>query len=116
MKTWQYLWRLIAFRPGLYLFFALCWITVNLIPLLTGLVVRQIFDVLTGSAQASLTIGGLLALLIGMTIGEIGLNFVGDAGHVFFRMAVSSLLQRNLFWHILHRPGRKPCPVQPAKR
>ncbi len=110
MKVWHYLWRLIAFRPGLYLFFALCWIMVNLIPLLTGLIIRQIFDLLTGSAQLSIGIGGLTALLVGMTLGEIGLNFVGDAGHIFFRMSISALLQRNLFWHILHRPGAQALP------
>lgn len=110
MKNWQYLWQLIAFRPGLYLFFALCWITVNLIPLLAGLIIRQIFDILTGSAQATITSWSLLALLVGTTVGEIGLNFVGDAGHIFFRMSVSALLQRNLFWHILHRPGAQALP------
>ncbi|MDQ3249340.1 MAG: ABC transporter ATP-binding protein/permease [Chloroflexota bacterium] len=110
MKPWQYGWRLIAFRPGLYVFFAICWITVNLNPLLAGMIIRQIFDVLTGSAQASITIWGLMALLVGTTVGEICLNFMGDAGHVFFRMSVSSLLQRNLFWHILHRPGAQALP------
>ncbi len=115
MKTWHYFWRLITFRPGVYLFYTLCWIIVNMIPLLTGLILRQIFDALSGGSQATGNIWSLLALLIGLTVGEICLHFMGDAGHIYFRMGISALLYRNLFAHILHRPGAKALPSSPGE-
>ena len=111
MKTWYYFRRLISFRPGLYLFYTLCWVAVNLIPLIAGLIMRQIFDALSESSQVASDIWGLLGLLVGLGLGEICLHFMGDAGHIFFRMSISSLLQRNLFAHILHRPGAQALPA-----
>lgn len=115
MKTWHYFWRLITFRPGIYLFYTLCWIIVNLIPLLTGLILRQIFDALSGDSQATGNVWSLLALLVGLTVGEICLHFMGDAGHIYFRMGISALLYRNVFAHILHRPGAKALPSSPGE-
>ena len=46
-SSWWYIARLIAFRPGLYIFSALGIISFYLWPLLPGIFIRQIFDQLS---------------------------------------------------------------------
>ncbi|MEZ4865841.1 MAG: ABC transporter ATP-binding protein [Caldilineaceae bacterium] len=115
MKTWHYLGRLIAFRPLLFSFFVFSLMTVTLFPLLTGLIIRQIFDGLTGNTPVAIGSWGLMALLVSATVGEIGFTLLSDVAHVFFRKTVSALLRRNLFAHILQRPGAQALSMAPGE-
>ena len=49
-SSWWYVARLIAFRPGLYIFSALGIISFYLWPLIPGIFIRQIFDQLSNRA------------------------------------------------------------------
>ena len=64
--SWWYVLRLIAFRPGMYVLSSVGILSFYLWPLLPGLFVRQIFDVLTKGApigqDARSTIWGLAAV------------------------------------------------------
>ena len=63
MRTWRFLWGLIRYRPGLYLADVVIWTLFFASPLVPGLITREIFNVLTGDAQATFGVWGLLALL-----------------------------------------------------
>lgn len=109
MSTWQVLWRLIAFRPGLYALNATLWGLFWVLPLATGLIVREIFDAISGGAQAAAAgLWTLIALLVGVTAARIVVNTTGV--HIFatFRYSLSALVQGNLLERILDRPGAKP--------
>ncbi|MBC8076513.1 MAG: hypothetical protein H7Y32_10600, partial [Chloroflexales bacterium] len=54
MKTWQYMWALIGYRPGLYALDATLWTLIHLWPLFPGLLARAFFDALAGEAPAGL--------------------------------------------------------------
>ena len=55
MKPMQHIWRMMNYRRGLFLGSCLmCGVLFYTFPLLPGLVIRQIFDTMTGGATAVL--------------------------------------------------------------
>ena len=115
MTTTRILWRLIRFRAGLYEINALLWGLFWLLPLVTGLIVRAVFDMLTASAQATISIWTLLALLVATTAARIVANTTGVRVWATLRFSVNALLQGNLLRGILRRPGAKPLPYSSSE-
>lgn len=116
LTIWQALWRLARYRFGLWL---LSGILVSclfyLLPLLPGLLIRQFFDQLTGTAPVGLDQWSLLALLV-----AIGLvRFISLSGAVVVEVTVNQLtaglLWRNLLNYVLHQPGARSLPASPGE-
>ena len=105
MKTWQYLWRLVRFRPWLFLLNSGIQILFGLIDTIPGLVGRQILNDLSPEAPAAASPWWLLALLLGSALAQIGLLAANAGSHSLFRFAGESLLRKNLFTRILKHPG-----------
>ena len=109
---WPHLWRLIRYRPGLYLLSGLfVGVLFYLFPLAPGLIVRQTLDHLTGSAPVGPGIPTLIALLIGVGSAQALSLFPGIALEMTLQLTAGALLRRNLFAHILARPGARALPT-----
>ena len=111
MKTWRLLWRLILFRPGVFLASGLmASILFYVFPLLPGLIVRQLFNDLTGGQKAGLTITSLIALFVAAGVGRV----VSLSGAIYaestLQLTLAALLRRNLFERIMERPGARSVP------
>lgn len=115
MTIWQVLWRLVWYRPRLYAINFALWSVFWVLPLLTGLVVRQIFDVLSAGAQATGSVWTWIALLIATTAARITVNTTGVHVWATFRFTLAALLQGNLLERILHRPGARPLPYSSSE-
>ena len=82
-----------------------------------GLIVKQVFDTIGGAPTSGTPPAGEAALwgLIGLyLLAELVRMFSSLGGEWYgwtFRLAVGTLLQRNLFASILRRPGDLPLPV-----
>ena len=102
-----------AFRTWLLtaFFWALVWVT----PLIAGLVVRAVFDELTGAATASIGLWGLLALLAGLALARVA----GISGGIWtiatFLLRASGRIRRNMFESVLARPGADAIPGSPGE-
>ena len=96
MKTYQYMWRMILYRPWLYLADCVLWTLIHVAPVLPGLVAREILDTLTGSAQLGLSVWSLIGLLVAIALGRAAL-FPGAR-------------RTNLGWARLHRVGLELRP------
>ena len=110
LKTWEYFWRLIRFRPRYYLT-DLSWATVHFSLLLaTGLILRAYLNGLTGEAGQSIGVAGAVAL----TIVQMGLSvlslYLATMGLINFTQHGMALLIRNMFTRILHMPGAAALP------
>ena len=70
MNTFETSWHLVWQNPKQYLLNAFMWAGVHSLPLLPGLVIRQIFNYLTGDATLSWDYWALLALLVGIGVGR----------------------------------------------
>jgi ATP-binding cassette subfamily B protein len=116
MKNWWYLWRLARFRFGMYVLSGLlasCMF--YLFPLIPGLIVRRFFGVLTGDAPATFGVWGLLALLVGVGVARAAALIGAVASEVTTQLTAATLLRRNMFAHILHRPGAQSLPASPGE-
>ncbi len=116
MKTWQYMWRMIRYRPWLYVVNGTLWALIHTCPLLPGLVAREFFNMLEGTAQLGLGAWELIALLLGIALAQIVLIFSGALSDTLHRFTMSALLRRNLLERIPSAPARARSTRRPARR
>ena len=115
LSTYAVAFRLMRYKLGLYLLAAFFWCLMWVSPLAGGLVVREIFDTLTGDAQLSIGLWGLLALLAGLAVGRVLFLTGGIWTNVTFLINISGLIRTNLLRHILNRPGADALPGSPGE-
>jgi ATP-binding cassette subfamily B protein len=111
MTTWQYLWRIIRYRSGLY------WLTVGLylveycLFLVPALIAREILNTLSGEAQVTLGVETLLLLLLlseAVKMVSFYSIMVAETTHNHF---IFALIRYNLFSCLLQRPGAQALPI-----
>jgi ATP-binding cassette subfamily B protein len=116
LKTYQYIWQLIRFRPWLYvalgtfeiLFF-------GVFPQIVAWITYTFFNTLTGDTEAGISVWGLVALLVATALARVAAIFADVAVYFTFQYNVEALLRRNLFEHILKRPGARAVPDSPGE-
>lgn len=114
--VWWYLWKLAAFRPGLYLVFGLLEILFfSGFPQLTAWVIRVFFDTISGQTPSGWNPSTLAALLVGIAVARGIAIFLDVVVYFHFRYTVEALLRRNLFERILSRPGASALPGSPGE-
>lgn len=115
-RTWQYVLQLIRFRPWLYLALGILEILFfGVFPQLVGWITHQFFNTLTGDSQISLGIWGLIGLLVALALVRAFAIFGDVAVYFNFMYALETLMRRNLFEHILKRPGAQAVPGSPGE-
>ena len=105
MSIWKAIWRIIRYRPGLYILTAINWGLIRLLPLLPGLITREILNLLAGEATPVIGFWGLIALLMGVAAGRIGLIFLGFVTWPRLYHLTVGMLQVNMLTQIFKRPG-----------
>jgi len=116
LKTWWYVQRLIRFRPWLYLTLgALEILFFGVFPQMIGLITRAFFNTLTGDAPAAIGPWGLIALLAAVAVARVAAIFGDVTVYFMFMYTVGALLRKNLFEHILKRPGARAVPGSPGE-
>ncbi len=101
MKTGQAAIKLLRYRPGLFLLTILFRGADDLVPFLTGLIMKAFFDALTGETQAGFTPWTLVALFIAVEIGDRIALFGSAVVWPRWWYAVESLLRKNLIAALL---------------
>jgi ATP-binding cassette, subfamily B, bacterial len=110
MSTARFLWELVRYRPGLYFLDVALSVPVSCAPLVLGLVVRGIFDTLSGSATVSFGVWELLALLVVTDVLGAGAHLTYSYVWVTYAFHLDVLLRKNLLEHLLRRYGARPLP------
>ena len=116
IRAWKYLAKIVRQYPGWYLalfvgenmFFAV-------FPQIAGLLIRSIFDSLSGEAVVGVNIYTLIALLVANAAAKAVAIFADVWVYFNFRWSVAALLRTNLFTHILKRPGARAVPDSPGE-
>ncbi len=114
MRTAKLIWRMIKYRPWLYIMNALVWTSIHTIPVLTGLITRAFFNSLTGEA-AGLNIWTIIAMLVGAALARISCIVLGALTDSRHRFTMSALLRNNMLQGILRRPGAQSIPCSPGE-
>lgn len=117
MKTYQLMWRMIRYRPWLYLINCLMWTLIHLSPLVPGLIAQQFFNTLSTAKTNHLSFGIwlLIAFVIVTALARIMLIIGGALLDIVHRFTMSALLRRNLLERILERPGARAVPDSPGE-
>jgi ATP-binding cassette subfamily B protein len=105
MTTAQLIWRLIRYRPWLYLANLLMWTLIVIAELLPGLIARLFFDTLTGAAPFRFGVAGVIFLVLMAALFYMAAIFGGTLTDICHRFMISALLRRNLLAHLLGRAG-----------
>ena len=110
MKTHHFLWRLMLYRPWLYLVNLLMWTLIVIAELLPGPIIKLFFDALTGDAPAYASEWTAIALLGGATLFYVVSIFSGAMTDIRHRFSIGGLLRRNLLAGLLAQPGADALP------
>lgn len=120
LPTWRYILALARYRLPLYLASGfLASIMFYLFPLIPGLIVKQVFDLLAdpqfsiNNPQSPITT--LIWLLIAAAFVRVLVIICASLAETAVHLVVNSLLQRNLLSHVLHQPGARPLPYSPGE-
>lgn len=115
LPAWKVIWRMIRFRPWLWLGNLLMMLLLHVFWQIPGLAMRELFNRLSGEAVVGLNVwtlvGLLLAAELGVTLGVYGLITT----NVPFFVHTLTLLRRNLLRYILRRPGASALPDSPGE-
>ena len=113
-SSWWHIGRLILFRPGLYLLGAFGIISFYLWPLAAGLIIRQIFDLLSNhtllTSDARAMIWALAGVLIGVEIARSVSALAYPFGEKAAMLVADALMRHNLLRAMLRRPGANALP------
>jgi ATP-binding cassette subfamily B protein len=115
MNTWQTSWRLVWMHPPRYLLNALLWAGVHSLPLVPGLIIRQLFNRLTDGAGLGWDFWTLIALLVGVGVGRLIWLLISVAAYVPLRFKIDGTLRQNMMAAVLAKPGAAALPNSPGE-
>ncbi|GCD10280.1 ABC transporter ATP-binding protein [Clostridium tagluense] len=107
IKTFNYVWELIKYKPWLYLITVISWTASGIIPLIQGIMVKGFFDIIEGKPSLKIGIDGLLFLIVIITLIRILIIQLGFRTDVSNKFLMSALLRGNILNCILKKPGSK---------
>jgi ATP-binding cassette subfamily B protein len=114
-RTYDLLWRLILYAPGLYLLNLVMWMSLMLLELVPGLIAKAFFDMLTGERTFRWGVWSIAAVLLAWTLIRLAVMLGGALTDIRHRFLMSMLLRRNMFERVLNRPGAQAIPGSPGE-
>lgn len=115
MNTWKLSWRLVALYPKAYSVNAVIWIGVHTLPLLPGLVIKGIFDRMSGDTGLEDGFWVLIALLVGIGVGRLIWLLISLLAYIPFRSVIDGTLRLNMMEAVLSKPGAAALPNSPGE-
>jgi ATP-binding cassette, subfamily B, bacterial len=113
--TLALMWRMILYAPGLYALNLAMWMSIMLLELAPGLIVKAFFDMLTGERAFRFGVWSIVAITVAWAAARVGFMLGGAWTDVRHRFIMKALLRRNLLERILHRPGAQAIPGSPGE-
>jgi len=109
---WFYLARLATYPPFMVLaaVFIVGLTVFYFVPLASGLIVRQVFNELSGEASAGFNLWTLFALLMGVAVFNQLAVATAVTAETSMHIIIETLLRKNLLGRILEYPGARPLP------
>jgi ATP-binding cassette subfamily B protein len=107
----RYLWRLFQFTPWIYLGSFVLQIGRFVFVFAPGLIIRRLFDMLTGDAPAAWGFWSLVALLIAVALVRIAMLLSAVAAENTATFKGAALIRTNLFERILRRSDARALPL-----
>jgi ATP-binding cassette, subfamily B, bacterial len=109
---WFYLARLATYPPFMVLaaVFLVGLTVFYFVPLVSGLIVRQVFNEMSGATSAGFNLWTLFGLLVGVAVVNQVCVAMAVSSEVAMHIIIETLLRKNLLRRILEYPGARPLP------
>ena len=115
MKTWQSSWRIVCYRPWLYVIEGLCLTLFLFSRVAFGIIAQDFFNLLPKQPHLSFTIWALMVILCVAAVLRVGVILGETLTEVYSNFMHKTLLQRNILNHILQRPGAQALVCSPGE-
>ncbi len=115
MRITSHLWSLVRYRPGLFAVNILIWGFAHSSPIITGLIMRNIFNALSGEARVAFDIWTLIAFLAAMEVSRLLVLFGGLWVWFSYWFSVQALVRTNLLHWVMLGPGTHRLPDTPGE-
>lgn len=115
MKRLKLLFKLLVYRPWMYLLDVFLWSIIEVLPLLHGLIIKAILDGFDKANGLDQNFWYLIAGIIVLYIVRILFTYAGTINYVFYDFSITGLLRQNLLKIILKRPGAKALKISPGE-
>ena len=115
MKTWQSSWRIICYRPWLYVIECLCLTLFLFSRVAFGVIVQDFFNLLPTQPHLSFTIWALMVILAMAAILRVGVILGETLTETYSNFMHKTLLQRNILDYILQCPGAQSLACSPGE-
>lgn len=115
MKTWQAILATMRFRPLVYFFNIMAMVVFFVGLQVPGLAMREFFNLLTGEETVRVGFLAIVAIMSGSGLVRCLGHYIMVTTHIPFAYSVGALLQKNIFAHILTRPGAAALPDSPRE-
>ncbi len=112
LKVYQYLWRLIRFRPHYYLLDIGPYTIHFATAVIVGLIFRAYFNGLTGEGSPQLDTWSVVGWQMAQMAVSLGLLFVAVIATINLLQHSMALMIRNMIARILELPGSRALPVE----
>lgn len=107
--------RLVRQRRWLFIVTSLFWLAIHSLPVLTGLLVRGLFDALSGAEPAGWGPWAYLALALTLDVGRIFLFVGGIHTWVSYWLEVTLHLRNRILGYLLTASGSRRLPDSPSE-
>lgn len=115
-NPWRYFLELIRYSAWLYLAIVIMRLFIFAgATQLTGLVMREFFNTLSGDSSLGLSPEALAALVVGLSVSRAVVILADMFAHNLYTFRTGALLRKNLLSRILERPGAKAVPQSPGE-
>jgi ABC-type multidrug transport system fused ATPase/permease subunit len=114
-RTLRLINRLIHYRFGLFVINLVAWGVIHTLPLLFGLIIKALFDALSGAAPAGLNPWTLVALLLSVNLSRIGFFGWGVWVYATLWHELTLLIRRNLLNWLMNACGSRRLPDSPGE-
>ena len=115
MRTWQSFWRILCYRPWLYVVEGLCLTLFLFSRVAFGVIVQDFFNLLPMQRHLSFTIWALMVILCIAAILRVGVILGETLSETYSNFMHKTLLQRNVLNYILQRPGAQALNCSPGE-
>jgi ATP-binding cassette subfamily B protein len=115
MKTWQSLWRIMRYRPWLYVLEGLLLTLFTFSRVAFGVIVQDFFNLLPTQPHLSFTLWALMVILALVAILRVGVILSETLTETYSDFMHKTLLQRNILDYILQRPGAQSLACSPGE-
>ncbi|MEI7846839.1 MAG: ABC transporter transmembrane domain-containing protein, partial [Chloroflexota bacterium] len=109
--SWRYFWSIIRYSGWVYSSIVVMRVFIFAVaPQLTGLVMREFFNTLSGSGTWNWGVESFAALVVGLALARAVIILADMYAHNLYTFRSGALLRKNLLTRILERPGARAVP------